>query len=343
MSKSCIGGDPVELFPTLFGNEKLKKTVALDILSGKASHAYIFEGPEGSGKHTAALCTAAAMFCEHKDKAGLKKFPCGECPSCKKVFSGECVDVVTLGSGEKATIGVDSVRRAIKSSLHFSPTEMSHKIFIIEDADKMTPQAQNALLIPMEEAPPFVMFLILCSDALSLLETVRSRAPVIRTEIFSNDAVRDYLMSSESLKKVGDADKAAALSGGKIGCAVRLLASPDKTEDAKREKFEKAVKLFCTGSAAEKIDFMSGFYKAPRAEVLDLIGNIKTALRDILCVKKSSNPCLLFYTDKKTPAELSSKVSTRRICELWEIFTSAQSDINANVGIPAVLTLLCTK
>lgn len=336
----------MEIFPSLFGNEKIKNTLALDILSEKSSHAYILEGSDGSGKHSAALSVAAAMFCERRGDSELKKFPCGECPACKKVFSGECADIVTVRREGTATIGVDAVRRHVKSSLHYAPTEMSHKIFIIEDADKMTPQAQNALLIPMEEAPPFVVFILLCRDAMSLLETVRSRAPVMRMEIFSNDTVKKYLMSSAPLRKYldrpGTADEAAGLSGGTIGRAIEFLMSPEADEGKTRAKCMEAVKVFCTGSTGDKIAHLEKFPEQ-RTELLAFLGNMKAALRDILCVKKSDNARLLFYTDKKEPLEISSRVSTRRLCELWDLFTSAESDINANVGISAVLTLLCTK
>lgn len=329
----------MEIFPTLYKNEKLKKTVALDILSGAASHAYIFEGPRGSGKHTAAYLCAASLLCENRGKA--ERLPCGVCPSCKKVLSGECTDVTFLGRDGAATIGVDAVRRSVKDSLWFAPNEMEYKIYIIEDADKMTAQAQNALLIPLEEAPSFAVFFLLCRDSLAILETVRSRAPIIRMEIFSNDATAEYLMRSRSIDAPA-ARAAAASSNGCIGQALEYLGDADGHDAKRRDAVSAVVRELCVGNAVSRIKAFESFPDS-RAETAEWLGLVKTALRDLLCDKKSGDAEMFFYSDVNEARAVSSKVSVRRLCELWDALSGAEEDISANASVRSVLLLLCTR
>ncbi len=332
----------MELFKELYGNEKLKNTVAKDILSARQTHAYIFEGPEGSGKHTAAMLTAAALFCKNRNG---HKFPCGECPSCRKVFEGICTDIITIGRGDKATVGVSAVRDGIKGTLYFAPTEMNCKVYIIEDADKMTPQAQNALLLSLEEPPEFVMFILLCENSLLLLDTVKSRAPVIQTEIFTKEQVKDHLLSQPAYKKLCASEEnfktAIADCAGSIGKALSFLKKSDPaTEKLKSIACEVTLAL-CGNSTVKKLEAVTAFPQK-RSEVLTVLEYVKAALRDILYCKKTDASELLFYKDRESVSSLGLKISTGKITELFERVTDAETDISANVSISAVLTLLLT-
>ena len=99
-----------EIFPSLLGNEKLKNTLSSDFASGKSAHAYILDGPSGSGKRTAARLIAQAVLCENRDDAS-RPLPCGECPVCRKIAGGISVDVMTVSNGDHATIGVEAIRQ----------------------------------------------------------------------------------------------------------------------------------------------------------------------------------------------------------------------------------------
>ncbi|MBE6562349.1 MAG: hypothetical protein E7660_01285 [Ruminococcaceae bacterium] len=332
----------MELFERLYGNEKLKNTVARDILSGRQSHAYIFEGPEGSGKHTAAHLTAAALFCKSRDG---KSFPCGTCPSCRKVFEGVCTDVITVGRGDKATVGVSAVRDGIKATLYFAPTEMNCKVYVIEDADKMTVQAQNALLLSLEEPPEFAAFILLCENSLLLLDTVKSRAPVIQMEVFDKEEIKSYVLSHTEYKKLaadeGALNTAVSNAGGSIGKALSFLKKSDPADEKLRTSASEAVSALLASSAAAKLEAAS-LFPQKRGDVMKMLAYIKTALRDILYYKKTKGAELLFYTDSEVVKKLCPKVSIARLSELYDRVTSAEGDIGANVSINAVLTLLLT-
>ncbi len=331
----------MKLFDELYGNEKLKSTVAKDIISGKQSHAYIFEGPEGSGKHTAAMLTAASMFCRSRGD----KFPCGECNSCTKVFENICTDIIKINRGDKATIGVSAIRDGIKSTLYYAPTEMNYKVYIIEEADKMTVQAQNALLLSLEEPPEFVLFILLCENSLLLLDTVKSRAPVIQTELFTNERVKEYISSHPEFKKLytNENELESAIQGcsGTIGKALSLLNKNDTADEKLRTIASDTTTALCTASAVTRIESASAFPQK-RNEALTVLSYMKEALRDILYFKKTNGNDFLFYTEADIPKNISKKVSIRKLSELFDRITNAENDINSNVNVNAVLTLLLT-
>ena len=182
-----------EAFADIAGNETLKTRLANEISEGKLSHAYILEGSKGSGKHLFAMGIAAALSCENRGNDS-SPLPCRTCPSCKKILSGNSPDIIHVGKGDKATLGVEAIR-TLKQDVWIAPNDSDVKVYIIEDAHLMTIQAQNALLLTLEEPPSYVLFLLLCESAAPLLETVRSRAPILRTEPLEAETIGNFLCS----------------------------------------------------------------------------------------------------------------------------------------------------
>ena len=137
----------MDAFDRLYGNESLKATLR-GFSSRKAfPNCLIISGAEGSGKYTVATLCAMALACESNDR------PCGECPSCSKIERGISPDVITVSvPKDRKTIGVDAVRQ-IRSGAYIMPNDLKIKAYIIENAEKMTEQAQNALLKIFEEGP----------------------------------------------------------------------------------------------------------------------------------------------------------------------------------------------
>ena len=165
-------------FMGLYGNDRLKSYLLTAVGEKKLPHALIFEGAEGSGKMTAVISTLSAMEPQFSEKIAS-----GGTPD---------VTVITIPDGKKS-IGVTAVRD-IKYQAYIKPQELSCRAFIIDKAETMTPEAQNALLKIFEEPPANVFFFLLCDNASSLLSTVRSRAPVLRMEIFDGATLSDYLI-----------------------------------------------------------------------------------------------------------------------------------------------------
>lgn len=159
-------------FPLLYQDSLHARLNAL-WQGGRFPHALLLTGSAGSGKRTAAQYAAAMLLCR---KEGLP--PCGGCPSCRKLASGNHPDLtVLLPEGKSKTIGVEKVRE-IKSSAYISPHESPRKVFFIPEAQRLRPEAQNALLKIIEEPPETAYFIFTAPGPGNLLETVCSRLTI---------------------------------------------------------------------------------------------------------------------------------------------------------------------
>ena len=209
------------VFPELIGNERLKALFADGLRRGRGAHAYVLEGPAGSGRHTAARLIAAASLCENRDDPA-SPLPCGRCLSCRKVLSGHSVDVLTVSRGERATLGVEPIRE-LRDSLWVTPNDGDRKFYFIEDAHLMTPQAQNALLKVLEEPPAYGAFLLLADRAEAMLPTVRSRCVEMQLLPVPERETLPLLRREFPDKDDAALRRALRLGGGWIGQAAMLL------------------------------------------------------------------------------------------------------------------------
>jgi len=179
-------------------------------------HAYLFAGPAGTGKRTLAAICARALLCTGKGEK-----PCDECPSCKQFLSGNHPDIHYL-KPEKS-IGVEAVRETI-SALAVHPYESSRHVVIVDEADKMTLQAQNAILKTLESPPGDAVFFLITDQTTALLPTIISRCRIVRfAYLEESDAVRvlttQHGMTEERAKLL------ARLSMGSVGRALEMEAS----------------------------------------------------------------------------------------------------------------------
>lgn len=141
---------------------------------GKLGHAYLFEGPAGSGKLDLALDLAQSLFCK---PAGQGFKACGQCSSCRRIKSGHHPDLIQLAT-DQASLKVDAIRQ-LTSRLSKTAMEDQGMVVIIESAEKMTASASNALLKILEDPPPSTLFLLLTQAKNRILPTILSRCQVI--------------------------------------------------------------------------------------------------------------------------------------------------------------------
>jgi DNA polymerase-3 subunit delta' len=192
------------------------------------THAWLITGPPGSGRSVAALCFAAALQCTSDTELG-----CGQCRACATTMAGTHADVRRV-IPEGLSIGVDEMRAIVQIASR-RPTTGHWQIVVVEDADRLTEGAANALLKVVEEPPPSTVFL-LCApsvDPEDIAVTLRSRCRHVALVTPSTEAIARVLVDSDGLA-TDTADWAASVSGGHVGRARRLATDPEARQRRER-------------------------------------------------------------------------------------------------------------
>jgi len=192
------------------------------------THAWLFTGPPGSGRSNAAVAFAAALQCE---LAGSADSGCGTCHECVTVLAGSHADVNVVRT-QKLSIGVDEVRELVRSA-SLRPVGKGWQILIVEDADRLTDQAFNALLKSIEEPTARTVWLLCAPTVEDVLQTIRSRCRLVTLSTPTTRDVADFLVRSEGITP-SLAAYAARASQGHIGRA-RALATDEATRNRRRE------------------------------------------------------------------------------------------------------------
>jgi DNA polymerase-3 subunit delta' len=199
----------------IIGHSSVVAGLRRAVLSGAVSHACIFAGESGIGKKTLARAYAAALQCE----APRDGYACGVCRSCRLLREGRHPDVFYVSGTNKKSIGAEDVREQMKHPLASKPFGFKYKIIIVDGADTMTPQAQNAMLKIIEEPPAYGLFIFLAERLSGVLPTVLSRCVVYKLKPLTDDGVKRAL-TARGLPADG-----AAYARGNLGRAIEMASS----------------------------------------------------------------------------------------------------------------------
>ncbi len=333
----------------LVGNAALRARIGEDIASGTFSHAYILEGDEGSGKHTLARAIAMSLACENRQN-DAEPLPCGHCKSCRKIAAGNCPDLLYVTrEKDRATMGVDVIRE-LRTDVPVLPNDLDFKVYLIEEAHLMTPQAQNAFLLTLEEPPAFVLFLLLANDADVLLETVRSRAPVLRMQPVDDATLSSYLLSpdrpavarvAKALREQSPHDFAALLrmSEGRIGRALALLEEKKRAPLlARRDTAQRVCELLSRGCGGTELLSLLYTFDKSREEATARLSCIRDALRDLLALSLSDTAPLAFFTNREKAEDLSTCFTPSAILARIQATNEALDALSINANVRLTLT-----
>jgi DNA polymerase-3 subunit delta' len=207
----------------LVGQRRAAETLRTAAEGHGMSHAWLFTGPPGSGRSNAAVAFAAALQCE--------RHGCNECHECHTVLAGSHADVAVIRT-QKLSIGVDEVRDLVRRSA-LTPVGRRWQILIIEDADRLTEQACNALLKAIEEPTPRTVWMLCAPTVEDVLPTIRSRCRQLTLSTPTAEQVAALLVRTEGVSEAL-ASYAARASQGHIGRA-RALARDEATRNRRRE------------------------------------------------------------------------------------------------------------
>jgi DNA polymerase-3 subunit gamma/tau len=226
-------------FAELVGQEAVVRTLTSAISSGKLAHAYLFSGPRGSGKTSAAKILARCIDCVN----GPTPTPDNTCENCQAILTGTALDVLEIDAASNR--GIDEIR-ALRDAVKFAPSAMRMKVYIIDEAHMLTKEGANAFLKTLEEPPPHAVFILATTEPEKLPLTILSRCqryafrriaiPVMierMREIAASEkiAIDDSALSAIAYRADGglrDAltmlEQAAAFADGKIDAATVELA-----------------------------------------------------------------------------------------------------------------------
>ena len=207
---------------SLVGNDALRARLRDAVAAGRVSHAYILEGPEGVGKRSLALGFASALLCS----AGTG-VPCGRCSHCKRSAHPDLS--VIEGEGKSGAVKVAAIR-ALRADAYIRPNEAERKIYIIDHAETMRAEAQNALLKIFEEPPAYAVIILLTSSLPAILPTLRSRAVTLSVRPLTTEETFSALQRLTK-KRGPELLEAAERSGGRISYALELL-TDKRTKEA---------------------------------------------------------------------------------------------------------------
>lgn len=236
--------------------ESLKKIVNSKVIP----HAFLFAGPKGTGKTSAARILAKIVNCEKLVKNGL---PCDKCEQCTSITRGTNLDVIEMDAASHR--GIDDVR-TLRDAVKLSPTKAKKKIYIIDEAHMLTTEASNALLKTLEEPPEHVIFILATTNPEKLIDTIRSRTTFITFRKASPGEI------IKSLKRVVVAErikikeelliKIANVSGGAFRDAIKILEQfvaegesyLNKFKNSELDNFVNALKKKDEKTAIEEIE-----------------------------------------------------------------------------------------
>lgn len=211
-------------FSSIIGHEQIIGHLKNAISLGKVSHAYIFNGPDRSGKMALAKSFAMALQCRQNGTEG-----CMECHSCRQALSGNQPDIIYLHHEKPNTISVYDIRRQVNQDIAIKPYASPYKIYVIDEAEKMNQQAQNALLKTIEEPPAYAVILLLTANADTFLPTILSRCVKLDLKPVPNSLIRTFLMREYQIPDY-KADVCTAFAQGNVGKAIQLAESEDFNE-----------------------------------------------------------------------------------------------------------------
>ena len=319
-------------FKDVVGHKDILKYISSAVENNRVSHAYILNGVRGSGKKMLANLFAMTLLCETGDNE-----PCGKCHSCKQAESGNHPDIIRVTHEKPNSISVDDIRTQVNNTVDIKPYQGPYKVYIIPQADMMTPQAQNAILKTIEEPPSYAVFLLLTENAETLLPTINSRCVMLKLRNIKDTLIKKYLMENLEIPDY-KADMCTAFAQGNMGRAI-MLANSDHFNEIREE----AVQLLKHISEMELNEIVAAVKNISvyKLEITDYLDIIMIWYRDVLLYKATKEIDKVVFKDQLLSIKEQARKSSYEGIELiLESLEKAKARLKANVNFDLVMELL---
>lgn len=326
-------------FKEIIGQKQVKEHFQSALQMGKISHAYILNGETGSGRHMLADAFTKALLCENKESDSTDA--CDICKSCLQAESGNHPDIRYI-THEKASISVDDIREQLNNDIQIKPYSSNYKVYIIPDANKMTEQAQNALLKTIEEPPAYAVIILITDNIHSLLSTIQSRCIILNTKPVNKEEIAAYLVKNLSMEPE-QARIAAGFCQGNMGKAIRFANSEDFQE--MKSDVLRLLKNIDTMELSEIMEIIR-LFSQKKGMINDYLDLMLLWYRDVLMFKVTKDANLLLYQDEYNA--ISRQASIRTYEDIENILesidkTKVRLDANVNFDIAIELMILTIK
>ncbi|MDR3200629.1 MAG: DNA polymerase III subunit gamma/tau [Spirochaetales bacterium] len=284
-------------FESLAGQDFVVATLKNSIQSGRIAHAYLFSGPRGVGKTSAARILAKSLNCLKEE--GPMAEPCGTCANCLGISHGNSLDVIEIDGASNTS--VNDVRQ-IKDEVLFKPAGSRYKIYIIDEVHMLSNSAFNALLKTIEEPPPYIVFIFATTEIQKVPATIRSRCQQFNFRRITLETTRDLLknlcaemslaadddallwIAKEATGSLRDAytlfDQVVSFSGDSI----TIAKIQDKLGFAGLDRMNELCELFAEGKTKESFLFLDDLF-ASGVSPEQFVTDMTEYFRNILWLK----------------------------------------------------------
>lgn len=304
----------------LIGHQWAAHLLQRHLLNKNLRHAYLFCGPEGIGRRTLALRLTQSLFCTSTERTDV---PCLHCKSCQQVERMEHPDFYPVNvSSDSQVIKIDQIRE-LHHSLSLSPYQAPYQVALLQDFEKATPSAQNALLKTLEEPPPQVLIILTAENPEMLLETIVSRCEVVHLRTVPLRIIQRELIAEYNLE-ADNALKLAHLSAGRPGAAVRLHLQPELR--AKHQQWLDELQALFPASIVERFSRAKNL-KSDAEQFIDIIDIWLSYWRDVLLAHTGANAPLINIDRQDEISEISKKVSLTEIKEMINKLEEAREQL----------------
>lgn len=316
-------------FQEIAGHQKVKEYFKKVINTDQISHAYILTGEEGSGRKTLAKAFAMTLLCENS-----KVEPCGTCHSCKQFLANSHPDVIYVKHEKAGSIGVDEVRKQIVNDVAIKPYSSAYKIYIIDEAEKLTQGAQNALLKTIEEPPEYVILIFITNNSESFLPTILSRCVTLKLQPIYSTIIKEELLKRYDIT-TQQAELYAAMSRGSLGKALSYVESEDF-----KKVYDYVMELVHTRKDRPVYQLLD-VVKRVQEFVPEVIELLRLWYRDVTVFKASMDLNLLIFKDDFVEIKKAAHASSfPGLDQISEALDKAEVRLKANVNFELAMELL---
>ncbi len=324
-------------FSEIRGQNRIKEHLQKAIAQKKTSHAYIINGEKESGKRMLADAFAATLLCE----AGGAD-ACCQCRSCKQIASGNNPDVIYV-THENKSLGIKDIREQLVGDIAIKPYAAEYKVYIVEDANLMTLEAQNALLKSIEEPPSYIVVLLLTTNADAFIPTILSRCVTLNMEQVSEQIIMNELMSNYGIPDY-QAKVYASFAQGNLGKAVGIATSEDfkEVKDALVDLVShiERMDILELNETAEALKPKEG----SRGQVEEYLDLLHIWYRDVLLYKAMGSQEALVFKDLFPVVKAqASSLSYAGLNSIFEAIKDAEAKLRFNCNFVVTVELLLLK